>query len=85
MLSYCFSTAKMVTRTPLNITFIHYIACLFAVSFLCVNNMNNEEGHHHLYVNNRRVFASMNGEALVCTRDVTSVNYNIWVRDRVVM
>jgi hypothetical protein len=47
--------------------------------------VNNEQGHHQLYVNNRRVFAPMYGEALVCTHDVTSVNYNVWVPGRIVM
>jgi len=30
-------------------------------------------------------FACMYGEALVCTRDVTTIYYNVWVRDNVVI
>jgi hypothetical protein len=48
---------------------------------MCVNN---EQGHQ-LYINNRRAFACMFGEALVCTRDVTTINYNVWIPDNVVM
>lgn len=70
------------------IAFLVYNAvdfCLkdFAVDFRSMY-VNSEQGHQ-LYVNNRRVFACIYGGALVCTCDVTTSNYNVWVPDNVVM